>query len=85
MSLLSHLSSIAGEAFEELGLPVELGETVPSQRPELAQFQINGAMAAGKTTNQPPREIAQKVADRLAGHPDVAKVEVAGPGFINLR
>ena len=84
MSLLSHLSSIAGEAFSELGLPAELGETVPSQRPELAQFQVNGAMAAGKTTNRPPREIAQKVADRLSGHPDIEHVEVAGPGFINI-
>ena len=84
MSLLSHLSTIAGEAFSELGLSAELGETVPSQRPELAQFQVNGAMAAGKTTNRPPREIAQEVADRLVGHPDIAKVEVAGPGFINI-
>jgi arginyl-tRNA synthetase len=85
MSLLSHLSTIAGKAFEELGLPADLGEVVPSQRPELAQFQVNGAMAAGKTTNRPPREIAQEVANRLVGHPDIANVEVAGPGFINTN
>ena len=45
MSLLSHLSEIAGQVFADLGFDPELGETVPSQRPELAQFQINGAMA----------------------------------------
>lgn len=84
MSLLSHLSSIAGEAFAGLGLPAELGETVPSQRPELAQFQVNGAMSAGKMSGRAPREIAQEVADRLAAHPDIAKVEVAGPGFVNI-
>jgi arginyl-tRNA synthetase len=84
MSLLNHLSTIAGGAFAELGLAPELGETVPSQRPELAQFQVNGAMAAGKSTNQAPRDIAQKVADRLAPHPDIASVDVAGPGFINI-
>ena len=84
MSLLGHLSRIAGEAFAELDLPAELGETVPSQRPELAQFQVNGAMAAGKASGRAPREIAQAVADRLATHPDLAGVEVAGPGFVNL-
>jgi len=84
MSLLSHLSSIAGEAFAELGLPADLGEAVPSQRPELAQFQVNGAMAAGKAAGRPPREIAAEVAARISGHDDIAVVEVAGPGFVNI-
>jgi arginyl-tRNA synthetase len=84
MSLLSHLSEIAGRAFADIGLSADLGETVPSQRPELAQFQVNGAMAAGKAAGRAPREIAQEVADRLSAHPDLARVEVAGPGFINI-
>lgn len=84
MSLLAHLSRIAGEAFAELGLPAELGETVPSQRPELAQFQVNGAMAAGQASGRAPREIAAEVAARVAPHPDIARVEVAGPGFVNI-
>jgi arginyl-tRNA synthetase len=85
MSLLDHLSSIAGEAFAELGLPPELGETVPSQRPELAQFQVNGAMAASKVAGRPPREIADEVARKIASHEDIASAEIAGPGFINLN
>jgi arginyl-tRNA synthetase len=84
MSLLSHLSEIAGQAFADIGLSPDLGDTVPSQRPELAQFQVNGAMAAGKEAGRAPREIAQQVAERLSAHPDLARVEVAGPGFINL-
>jgi arginyl-tRNA synthetase len=84
VSLLSHLSAITGQAFADIGLPADLGETVPSQRPELAQFQVNGAMAAGKAAGRAPREIALEVADRLSAHPDVARVEVAGPGFINI-
>jgi arginyl-tRNA synthetase len=84
MSLLSHLSDIAGEAFARLGLPAALGETVPSHRPELAQFQVNGAMSAARTTGRPPREIAEQVAKGISSHPDIAKVEVAGPGFINI-
>jgi arginyl-tRNA synthetase len=84
MSLLGHLSQLTGEAFAGLGLAAELGDTVPSQRPELAQFQVNGAMAAAKMSDRAPRDIAQEVADLLTGHPDIAKVEVAGPGFINI-
>jgi len=84
MSLQSHLSRLAGEAFAQLGLPAELGEVVPSQRPELSQFQCNGAMAAGKLADRPPREIAGEVAQSLATAPEVSLAEVAGPGFINL-
>jgi arginyl-tRNA synthetase len=50
----------------------------------LAQFQVNGAMAAGKAAGRAPRELAQEVTDRLSAHPDLARVEVAGPGFINI-
>lgn len=84
MSLQSHLSELAGEAFTHSGLPAELGEVVPSQRPELAQFQCNGAMAAAKQAGRPPREIADEVATSLAAHPEIAKTAVAGPGFINI-
>jgi arginyl-tRNA synthetase len=84
MSLQSHLSRLAGEAFAQLGLPAELGEVVPSQRPELSQFQCNGAMAAGKLAGRPPREIAGEVVQSLATAPEISLAEVAGPGFINL-
>ncbi|MFP4554217.1 MAG: arginine--tRNA ligase [Actinomycetota bacterium] len=84
MSLQSHLSELAGQAFADLGLPAELGEVVPSQRPELAQFQCNGAMAAAKQAGRSPREIAGEVATALAARPEVATASVAGPGFINI-
>lgn len=85
MSLQRHLSELAGKAFADLGLPAELGEVLPSQRPELAQYQCNGAMAAAKQAGKPPREIATAVADALATHPEVAGSDVAGPGFININ
>lgn len=84
MSLQTYLSELAGKAFADLGLPAELGEVVPSQRPELSQFQVNGAMAAAKQAGRPPREIASAVAEALAAHPEVASAEVAGPGFVNI-
>ncbi|MGD2043789.1 MAG: arginine--tRNA ligase, partial [Acidimicrobiia bacterium] len=84
MSLQSHLSELAGKAFADLGLPAELGEVVPSQRRDLAQFQCNGAMVAAKQAGKSPREIASQVAESLAVEGDLARTEVAGPGFINI-
>lgn len=84
MSLQSHLSKLAGEAFVEEGLSAGLGEVLPSQRPELAQFQCNGAMPAAKGSGRNPREIAEAVASALEQSPDIARAEVAGPGFINI-
>jgi arginyl-tRNA synthetase len=84
MSLLSELSVLVGEAFAAEGLDPAHGEVVVSQRPELAQFQCNGAMAAARTIGVPPRTLAERVAGRLASHPDLMTVDIAGPGFINL-
>lgn len=84
MSVLTELSGRVGAAFAEEGLDSTMGEVVVSQRPELAQFQSNGALAAAKSTDRSPRDLAEAVATRLAADPTFAKVEVAGPGFINL-
>src|SRR5258708_20506799 len=79
------LSEAVEAAFAELGLPPELGRVTASDRPDLADFQSNGALAAAKRVGQNPREIAAAVAQRLAGDPRLAAVEIAGPGFINLQ
>lgn len=84
MSLQSHLSVVVGSAFADLGLSDDLGEVVPSQRPELSQFQCNGAMAAAQQAGKSPREIAESVVERLTELPEVGFAEVAGPGFINI-
>ena len=84
MSLISHLSALVGATFADLGLDPSLGAVVPSNRPELAQFQCNGAMAAAKAVGRPPREIAEDVARALDMATDLKSVDVAGPGFINL-
>jgi arginyl-tRNA synthetase len=43
------------------------------------------AMRTAKQVGKSPREVAEIVASRLGAHPDIAAVEIAGPGFINLR
>ena len=83
--LAAALGEAASRAFVEAGLEARFGRVTPSDRPELADFQVNGALAAAKIAGRNPREIAAEVAERLRGDPRLASVEVAGPGFINLR
>src|SRR5580658_7558930 len=83
--LASALGEAVGAAFEGLGLPAELGRVTASDRPDLADFQSNGALAAAKRVGRNPREIAAAVATALAGEPALEAVDVAGPGFINLK
>jgi len=86
---MSDLKSALGEAveaaFAAVGAPPELGRVTPSDRPDLADFQSNGALAAAKRLGKNPREIATAVVEKLAGDPRLASVEIAGPGFINLK
>ena len=84
ISLASELSRAAGAAFAAEGLDSNFGLVQVSDRPDLAQFQCNGAMAAAKAAKANPRAIAEKIAARLKADPRFAKVEIAGPGFINL-
>ena len=83
-SLAQKLSVIVGQAFEKQGLPAELGLVRVSDRPDLCQFQCNGAMAAAKQAKKNPREVATAIVEALSGDNTFAKIEIAGPGFINL-
>ncbi|HEV2364194.1 MAG TPA: arginine--tRNA ligase [Caulobacteraceae bacterium] len=83
--LTAALGAEAGRAFARLGLDPALGRVTPSDRPELADFQINGAMAAARQVRRRPLEIAGDIAAVLAGAPGVESVAAAGPGFVNIR
>jgi arginyl-tRNA synthetase len=82
--LKGRLSEAVGAAFADLGLPADLGRVTASDRPDLADFQSNGALAAAKRMGKPPREIALAISDLLVENPLFETVGVAGPGFINL-
>jgi arginyl-tRNA synthetase len=78
------LSRAAGAAFADIGLDPALGQVRRSDRPELAAFQCNGAMAGARSAGKPPRAIAEEVAKRLARTPEISRAEPSGPGFINI-
>ena len=83
--LRTQLGEAVAAAFAAEGVDAGLARVTPSDRPDLADFQSNGALAAAKALKANPRELAGKVAERLANDPRLASVEVAGPGFINLK
>jgi arginyl-tRNA synthetase len=83
-SLAEELTRVAGDAFAAEGLERGFGLVQASDRPDLAQFQCNGALSAAKAARANPRAIAEKIAARLKTDARFAKVEIAGPGFINL-
>ena len=61
---------------------------LPLERPrnrDHGDWASNAALKLGKAVGANPREFAQEIADALAETPGVASVEVAGPGFINIR
>ena len=82
--LRSVLGGAVGSAFAGLGLSAELGRVTASDRPDLADFQCNGALAAAKAARRNPREIAAEAVRALGAEPAIRLAEVAGPGFINL-
>lgn len=87
-SLTKKLTNLFGDAFDSAGYDRRYGEVVPSSRPDLGDFQCNGALPAGGEHNANPRQIAQTVLESLDGAARssvFAEVNVAGPGFINIR
>ena len=85
MTFIDTLSAIVGGAFEAIDLDRSLGRVKPADRPDLAQFQCNGAMAAAKQARENPRVLADKICEQLRSHDAFQEVVVAGPGFINLK
>ena len=84
MSLQQQLTEIVGDAFQAEGVDRSFGDVVVSQRPELADYQCNGALAAARSAGRKPREIAEGVAGRIDAPGHIASVEIAGPGFLNI-
>ena len=85
MNLHQTVEREAAAAFAAAGISDSPVVLQPTKNAEHGDFQINGVMGAAKKDKQNPRELAQKVAEALAGNAVIESAEVAGPGFINLR
>ena len=83
-SITDQLSEILGNAFTKAGYEAKYGQAVISGRPDLCQFQCNGALPNAKLFKKSPMVIANEVVSFLADDEMIEKVEVAAPGFINI-
>ena len=72
-------------AFEAAGYAQELGRVTVSNRPDLCEYQCNGAMAGAKRYKKAPIMIANDVAQALRENAVFSQVEAVAPGFLNLK
>ena len=72
------------QAFVDAGYEASFGKVTVSNRPDLCQYQCNGALAAAKQYKCAPIQIAKAVADKLCGD-DFSMIDAVMPGFINLN
>ena len=82
--LLELISKEVGDAFEAAGYERELGRVTISNRPDLCEYQCNGAMAGAKKYGKAPFIIADEVAAKLSENEIFEKAESVKPGFLNL-
>jgi arginyl-tRNA synthetase len=85
MNLKQHLDQRISQALTALtGLPDCVAMVAHAKSPQFGDYQANGVMALAKKTGKNPRELAQQLVQQLTLGDVVSKIEVAGPGFINL-
>ena len=82
--ILDIISVKMQQAFQDAGYDASFGRVTVSNRPDLCQFQCNGALAAAKQYKCAPIQIANAVAEKLDAA-DFSKIEAVMPGFLNLN
>lgn len=82
---LELISEEMEKGFAEAGYEKELGRVTVSNRPDLCEYQCNGAMAGAKKYHKAPLMIANDVAEKLADSSVFAEVSAVAPGFLNLK
>lgn len=73
------------DAFDKAGYDASLAKVTLSNRPDLCEYQCNGAMAGAKKYKKAPIMIAKDVVDQLAGNELFDSVDAVAPGFINIK
>lgn len=83
--LLELITEEFEKAFDVCGYDKKLGKVGISNRPDLCQYQCNGAMAGAKLYHKAPIMIANDVVAAIGEHPMFQSVEAVNPGFININ
>ena len=83
--ILDKLTEEMQKAFEAAGYDAALGRVTVSNRPDLCEYQCNGAMAGAKQYHKAPIMIANDVAAQLANSSVYKEATAVAPGFLNLK
>lgn len=83
--ILDLISEKMKQAFEATGYSADLGKVTLSNRPDLCEYQCNGAMAGAKQYHKAPIMIANEVAEKLQDSEVFSEVSAVAPGFLNLK
>lgn len=83
--ILDLITDEVTKAFAECGYDAGYGKVTLSNRPDLCEYQCNGAMAAAKAYKKAPFMIADEVVEKLAKNPMFSMAESVKPGFLNLK
>lgn len=84
-TIMDEISQLVAEAFAGAGYDEKYGKVTLSNRPDLCEYQCNGAMAAAREYKKAPIMIAGDVAAALEGSEAFEEVDAAAPGFLNLK
>ncbi len=86
MNIRELLNQKVQHAMTQAGIPGEFSaHLAPAKKAGFGDYQANGAMAAAKAMKTNPRELAQKIVEQLDLDGIADKLEIAGPGFINIH
>ena len=83
--MLDLLSAEVAQAFAEAGYDEKYARVSLSNRPDLCEYQCNGAMAAAKEYHKAPIMIANAVVEAMQGSEVFGEVQAVNPGFINMK
>lgn len=83
--ILDKIAEEMAAAFEKAGYDTSYAKVTVSNRPDLCEYQCNGAMAAAKAYKKAPIMIANDVVGNLQDNPVFEEVNAVNPGFINLK
>nr|WP_296006307.1 arginine--tRNA ligase [uncultured Blautia sp.] len=84
-TIAEYIEEVIKEAFKASEYDEKFAKVTISNRPDLCEYQCNGAMAAAKTYRKAPIMIANSVVEKLQDSPVFESVEAVNPGFINLK
>ena len=84
-TIIGCIEEVMMEAFQASGYEEKFGKVTVSNRPDLCEYQCNGAMAAAKAYRKAPIMIANDVVEKLQDKSIFESAQAVNPGFINLK